>query len=719
MADLSQVKSRQTATDRKTNRRSGILPERRDTRQPDLEINANMRSAARGDGGADEIRRIFGMANDAFQQYARQETARKDQENADQGQLDGLEGRVDEARFKRSESYRNALSDGRVQRSWAENSPKIKVGLDELLKTLDDPDPEVRERAIDEYIENSFGAVAIDPETGKPFEHLTTKSKLWLAQQMKGTREGLRAAAVAKMEEQMDDESIENASAALVGQLENEAPDVETLFADVVSHTADKKKAKEAFIATFQEWALSHSDTQEGRDKVRRVKEKFLGLVREGLPEDEKDASGDPLAPLADGEAPVGEPQKPTGRLPFAGKITNDAAQHRARGSAGIDIDGAIGDPIEAPAGGEVIKVDAKGEGKSGKFVIIKHADGSTSSYSHLDGFDVKVGDTVNSGQVFARMGNTGHVSKRTGDGSHLHYRVKDKDGRDVDPTTHKFADWIGKGSAKEAPKHRGASTWSAAERLQIGQFDRQLTDKFEAEEEREKKEAQEKVQDAFVDRIYGIEGAGHYPTDAEIRDARAKGLLTPQMAAALLEHTERDRDEAHSDADHAAAHAKALAGDDSDYDGLPRGGQAGVMDLIGGVYAGRYKLNDARGEVLRRARNGYYGAGDERKKRVAKALTELNAIESARKKAVFEDPSFKTATGKIDQYAAQYAARLDGMPLSPAKRAAAKKKLAGMATSAKAGLAQAFVSRGDEATDVGGAAAARWFVERAEGMFK
>lgn len=63
-----------------------------------------------------------------------------------------------------------------------------------------------------------------------------------------------------------------------------------------------------------------------------------------------------------------------------------------------------------------------------GQFILIKHGDTFSTSYSHLQRATVKVGDNVQKGQTIGYVGNTG-LSK----GVHLHYEVL-KDGKAVDP---------------------------------------------------------------------------------------------------------------------------------------------------------------------------------------------------------------------------------------------------------------------------------------------
>lgn len=88
--------------------------------------------------------------------------------------------------------------------------------------------------------------------------------------------------------------------------------------------------------------------------------------------------------------------------------------------------------PIGAPAPGQVIK--AGKDDINGNFVVLKHPDGTTSSYSHLDDFAVKEGDTVEPGQVLGLSGNTGRV-RGAGGGYHLHFGARDAEGNRLNPT--------------------------------------------------------------------------------------------------------------------------------------------------------------------------------------------------------------------------------------------------------------------------------------------
>lgn len=96
-------------------------------------------------------------------------------------------------------------------------------------------------------------------------------------------------------------------------------------------------------------------------------------------------------------------------RSPFTGR--NEFHQ-------GMDISNKPGTPIYAPAKGMVTFADV--DAANGKTLVIQHGGGVVTRYSHLNDFNVKVGDAVDRGQVIAAMGNSG-----TSTGPHLHYEVR------------------------------------------------------------------------------------------------------------------------------------------------------------------------------------------------------------------------------------------------------------------------------------------------------
>jgi murein DD-endopeptidase MepM/ murein hydrolase activator NlpD len=97
----------------------------------------------------------------------------------------------------------------------------------------------------------------------------------------------------------------------------------------------------------------------------------------------------------------------------------------------GIDYATPVGTPVQAAAAGTVVKVGDDGNKGYGKYVEIKHNDGSITKYAHLSEINVAKGATVAQGGVFAASGNTGKST-----GPHLHFEVRGPDGKLVDPSS-------------------------------------------------------------------------------------------------------------------------------------------------------------------------------------------------------------------------------------------------------------------------------------------
>jgi hypothetical protein len=93
---------------------------------------------------------------------------------------------------------------------------------------------------------------------------------------------------------------------------------------------------------------------------------------------------------------------------------------------SGLDIAAPHGDPIQAPAPGEVVAVGDYFF--NGKTVIIDHGYGLTTMYCHLSEIDVALGDRLETVDRIGAIGATGRVT-----GPHLHWSVSLNNTR-VDP---------------------------------------------------------------------------------------------------------------------------------------------------------------------------------------------------------------------------------------------------------------------------------------------
>lgn len=114
---------------------------------------------------------------------------------------------------------------------------------------------------------------------------------------------------------------------------------------------------------------------------------------------------------------------------PHEGRGEFGTPRSGGRTHGGIDIQGNVGDPVVAFAGGKVSV--SPNNGAAGNTVRITHDDGSVTKYFHLDGFSVRNGQRVEAGDQIGTMGRTGNTPAK-GD-THLHFELW-RDGRKVDP---------------------------------------------------------------------------------------------------------------------------------------------------------------------------------------------------------------------------------------------------------------------------------------------
>jgi murein DD-endopeptidase MepM/ murein hydrolase activator NlpD len=93
----------------------------------------------------------------------------------------------------------------------------------------------------------------------------------------------------------------------------------------------------------------------------------------------------------------------------------------RIHGYNGIDIGAPTGTPILAAASGSVILAREGGwNGGYGSYVVIQHANGSQTLYSHSSNVIVSAGQQVVKGQVIGYVGRTGKAT-----GTHLHFEIR------------------------------------------------------------------------------------------------------------------------------------------------------------------------------------------------------------------------------------------------------------------------------------------------------
>lgn len=118
---------------------------------------------------------------------------------------------------------------------------------------------------------------------------------------------------------------------------------------------------------------------------------------------------------------------------PVAGRISGRFGNQRIYNGtpksphSGMDIAAANGTPVKAPAAG-IVTFASPSLYLTGGTVVIDHGAGVSSNFLHLSRIDVRVGDRVEQGQVFAAVGATGRAT-----GPHLHWGMNWFDTR-IDP---------------------------------------------------------------------------------------------------------------------------------------------------------------------------------------------------------------------------------------------------------------------------------------------
>ena len=135
-----------------------------------------------------------------------------------------------------------------------------------------------------------------------------------------------------------------------------------------------------------------------------------------------------PAPPKADPPRVAGNDSDDDDKLewvwPTKGKVVGSFSE--TANLKGIDISGAVGQPVLASAAGTVVYAGTGLRGY-GKLIIVKHNRSYLSAYAHNRDILVKEGQTVTRGQKIAEMGNTDATEVK------LHFEIR-RLGKPMDP---------------------------------------------------------------------------------------------------------------------------------------------------------------------------------------------------------------------------------------------------------------------------------------------
>jgi murein DD-endopeptidase MepM/ murein hydrolase activator NlpD len=188
---------------------------------------------------------------------------------------------------------------------------------------------------------------------------------------------------------------------------------------DIISTSRHKPRAMLAFVTAMilGVFLLPMRNGHAGGAVVRRTEP---GTVAEQVAESPVSAPATIAFtdPLPDARVTRGWGES---RDPFTG----NEVFHR-----GIDLAASTGTSILAAAAGvvEVATTDFEPEPGAGTVIVLKHADGFSTFYSHIGSLEVGVGQEVFAGEVIATVGSTGKST-----GPHLHFEIREN-GQAVDP---------------------------------------------------------------------------------------------------------------------------------------------------------------------------------------------------------------------------------------------------------------------------------------------
>lgn len=106
--------------------------------------------------------------------------------------------------------------------------------------------------------------------------------------------------------------------------------------------------------------------------------------------------------------------------VPSSKKVSSQFGVRRGKHHDGIDIPAVTGTHVIASADGKVM-FSGRMSGY-GRVVIVRHDDGYHTVYAHNSRNLVKKGESVDQGEVIARVGSSGRSS-----GPHLHFEIRRK----------------------------------------------------------------------------------------------------------------------------------------------------------------------------------------------------------------------------------------------------------------------------------------------------
>jgi len=146
--------------------------------------------------------------------------------------------------------------------------------------------------------------------------------------------------------------------------------------------------------------------------------------------ESEEKASAPDYSPGGEKEKSPGHGKELDVIWPIQGKINSHFGRRGKKFHAGIDIASPSYQEVKAAKDGEVILARNSRTGY-GNVVVLRHDQGLTTIYGHMNVIIAQEGEAVRQGQAIGGVGSTGRST-----GPHLHFELR-QNGRPLDPMPH------------------------------------------------------------------------------------------------------------------------------------------------------------------------------------------------------------------------------------------------------------------------------------------
>lgn len=212
----------------------------------------------------------------------------------------------------------------------------------------------------------------------------------------------------------------------------------------IVSRLKRKREDKRELVGRYEKKLTGMAEMRREREAVlaglkkrQSDREQTLAYLREAAKRLDKTIEG--LKKSSDKRGHDFDAHQGLLKMPVQGKIVSNFGRHVSSDSGavnyrnGIEIRSKIGEPVKAVFAGEIVFADwVRG---FGRVVIVSHGDSYHTVYARVEEIFNKEGDSVESGQVIATVGESGRVSEPS-----LYFEVR-RHGNPVDPMK-----WLEKG---------------------------------------------------------------------------------------------------------------------------------------------------------------------------------------------------------------------------------------------------------------------------------